>query len=165
MYPTALYALSLNPLTIWSDFAWKTGEMMFASMHVIGHRSNRMRSAGSPPSAADQREFALMGREKVAAAAESAQAMSFAWLRFHQQFAAIAFRQMFTGTAAIRSLAASRTPGQSVARQTRLVRETMTHSAVATSQLSKSAARVAQRGLKPIHSRATANAKRLGKRS
>lgn len=158
-------ALSFNPLKIWSDFAWNTGEMMLASVHVIGHRSNRMLSADTPPNAADQREFALMGQEKVTAAAESAQAMSFAWLRFNQQVAAIAFRQMFAGTAAIRSLAASRTPGQSLARQTRLVRDTMTHSAAATSQLSKSAARVAQRGLKPIHSRATANAKRLGKRS
>jgi hypothetical protein len=51
-----------------------------------------------------------------------------------------------------------------VARQTRLVRDTMAHSAVATSQLSKSAARLAHRSLKPIHSRATRNAKRLGKR-
>ena len=165
MNRTALYTQSLNPLTMWSNFAWKTGEMMLASMHVIGHRSNRMLAAGSSPNTADQREFALMGKEKVAAAVESAQAMAFALLRFNQQFAAIAFRQMFTGAAAIRSLATSRTPGQSVERQTMLLRETMAHSAVATSQLSKSAARVAHRGLQPIHSRATANSKRLGKRS
>jgi hypothetical protein len=163
MNAITLYTLSVNPFRIWSDFAWKTGEMMLASVQVIGHRSNRMRSAGSSPSAADQREFALMGQEKVAAAAESAQAMSLGWMRFNQQFATMAFRQMSAGTAAIISLAASRTPGQSVARQTKLVRDTMTHSAAATSQLSKSAARLAQRGLKPIHSRATGNAKRLGK--
>ena len=165
MNRTALYTLSQNPLTMWSNFAWKTGEMMLASMHVIRHRSNRMLAAGSSPNTADQREFALMGKEKVAAAAESAQAMAFAWLRFNQQFAAIAFRQIFMGAAAIRSLATSRTPGQSVAHQTRLFHDTMTHSAVAISQLSKSAAHVAQRGLQPIHSRATANSKRLGKRS
>lgn len=165
MNSTPLYALNINPLTIWSKFAWKIGEMMLASMHVSGHRSHRILSASHPLSDVDRREFALMRQEKVAAAAESAQAMALALLKFNQQFAEIAFRQIVTGTSAIMSLAASRTPGESVARQTRLLRETMTHSAVATSQLSQSAARVAQRGLTPIHSRATANSKRLAKRS
>ena len=61
------------------------------------------------------------------------------------------------------SLAASRTAGQAMARQAKLVR-TMTQSAATNAQLSGAAARLAQRGLKPIHSRATANAKRLGRR-
>ncbi len=163
MNPITFYTLSLNPLRVWSEFAWKTGEMMLASVQVIGHRSNRMLSADSSPSAGDRRELALMGQEKIAAAAESAHAMALSWIRFNQRFGAIAFKQMLTGTAAIISLAASRTPGQSAARQTKLVRDTITHSAVATSQLSKSVARIAHRGLKPIHSRATGNAKRLGK--
>ena len=163
MKPTTLYTLSVNPLRIWSEFAWKTGEMMLASVQVIGHRSSRMLSAGSSLGAGDRGELALMGQEKIAAAAESAQAMALSSMRLTQQFGAMAFKQMLTGTAAILSLAASATPGQSVARQTKLVRDTMTHSAVATSQLSKSAARLAHRGLKPIHSRATGNAKRLQK--
>jgi hypothetical protein len=70
---------------------------------------------------------------------------------------------MLTGATAMMSLAASRTAGQSMARQAKLVR-TMTQSAVTVSQLSSSAARLAKRGVKPIHSQATANAKRLGKR-
>lgn len=164
MTPTPLYALNLNPLIIWSKFAWKTGEMMLASMHVSGHRSHRMLSATHPPSDVDQREFALMVREKVAATSESAQGMAFAWLRFNQKFAEIAFRQISAGTAAFLSLATSRTLGESVTRQGNLLRETMVHSATATSQLSQSAAHVAQRGLQPIHSRATANSKRLAKR-
>jgi hypothetical protein len=163
MNPIALTALSGNPFQIWLEFAWKAGEMMLASAQVIGHRSNRMVTAGSSPSAGDRRELALMGQEKIAAAAESSQAVAWSWMRLNQQFGAIAFRQMLTATAGIISLTASRTPGQSIARQTKLVRDTVTHSAVATSQLSKSAARVAHRGLKPIHSRATGNAKRLGK--
>jgi hypothetical protein len=40
----------------------------------------------------------------------------------------------------------------------------MMQSTATTAQLSGAAARLAQRGLKPIHSRATANARRLGKR-
>jgi hypothetical protein len=164
MRPTTLYALVVDPFRIWSALAWKTGEMMLASAQVIGHRSNRMLSAGSSPGAGDRRELALMGQEKMAAAAESAQAMALSWMRLNEQFGAIAFQQMLTGTAAIMSLAASRTRGQSAARQAKLVRDTMTHSAVAASQLSKSVAHLAHRGLKPIHSRATGNARRLGKR-
>jgi hypothetical protein len=164
MNPFTLYTLSVNPFRSWSALAWKTGEMMLASGQVIGHRSNRMLSAGHAPGAGDRREFALMGQEKLAAAAESSQAVAFNLLRLNQQFGAIAFKHMLATTAAIISVAASRTPGQCVARQTKLVRDTLTHSAVATSQLSKSAARVAHRGLKPIHSRATGNAKRLAKR-
>ena len=164
MNPIALTSLSVNPFQIWSEFAWKTGEMMLASVQVIGHRSKRIISGGSSPSTGDRRELVLMGQEKITAAAESSQAVALSLMRLNQQFGAIAFKQMFTATAAMTSLAASRTLGQSVARQTKLVRDTVTHSAVATSQLSKSAARVAHRGLKPIHSRTTGNAKRLGKR-
>ncbi len=50
-----------------------------------------------------------------------------------------------------------------MARHAKLVR-TMTQSAATTAELAGTAARVAERGLKPIHSRAKANAKRLGRR-
>jgi hypothetical protein len=164
MNPFTLYTLSVNPFRSWSAFAWKTGEMMLASGQVIGHRSNRMFSAGHSPGAGDRRESALMGQEKLAAASESSQAVAFSLLRLNQQFGAIAFKQMLMATAAIISVATSHTPGQSVARQTKFVRDKLADSAVATSQLSKSAARIAHRGLKPIHSRTSGNAKRLAKR-
>ncbi len=163
MNPVTLYSLSANPLWTWSTFAWKAAEMMLASTQVIGQRSKRMLSAGGSPNAADRREFAMMGQEKISAAADSSQAVALNWLRLNQEFGAIAFKQMVTATTALISLTSSRTPAQSAARQTRFVRDTVTHSAVATSQLSKSAARVAHGGLTPIHSRATANARRLAK--
>ena len=163
MKPATLYTLSLDPFRIWSTFIWNTGEMLLASAQVIGHRSDRMISAGTSPALADRREFALMGQEKIAAAAESVKAMALGWMALNHQLGGIAFKQMLAGTEAIMSLAVSRTPGQSVARQTKLVSATITHAAAATSQLSQSTARLAHRGLKPIHSRATGNAKRLGK--
>jgi hypothetical protein len=158
------YILSGNPFLIWSELAFKTGEIMLASGQVIGHRTNRMVLAGPTPNARDQREFALMGQEKIAAAAESAHAMALSMIRLNQQVGALAFRQMLIGTTAMMSLVASRTTGQSVGRQARLVRDAMHNSAVATSQISTSVARVVKRGLKPIHSRAKENAKRLAKR-
>ena len=56
-----------NPFLLWTDLAWKTGEMMMASAEVIGHRANRMAAAGPAPSLRDRREFTRMGQEKIAA--------------------------------------------------------------------------------------------------
>jgi len=160
----ASYGFSVNPFLIWTNLAFRTGEMMLASAQVIGHRANRLALAGPNPSARDEREFALMSTEKVAAAAESAQAMALSMVRLNQQFGTLAFKQMLTGASAMMSLASSRTTGQSIPRQARLVRETMVNSAAATSQVSASTARLVSKGLKPIHSRAKGNAKRLAKR-
>ena len=151
-----------NPFLVWSRLAWKTGEMMLASAQVIQHRTSRMAAAGAAPSARDRREFALMGQEKIEAGVESATAMAAQMMAMNPLLGPRALKHMMTGAAAIMSLAASRTPGQAVARHARLVR-TMTPS-TGTAQFSAASARLAQRGLKPIHSRATANAKRLGRR-
>jgi hypothetical protein len=152
-----------NPFLVWTRLAWKTGEMMLASAQVIHHRTGRMAAAGATPSARDRREFALMGQEKIEAGVESASAMAAQMMMMNPLLGARAVKHMMTGAAAVMSLAASRTAGQAIARRAKLVR-TMTQSAATTAQLSGAAARLAQRGLKPIHSRATANAKRLGKR-
>jgi len=61
-------------------------------------------------------------------------------------------------------MATSRTAVQYSGRQAKLLGEHATQSAVAATRLSSSVAQIAHRGLQPIHSRATKNAKRLGKR-
>ena len=152
-----------NPFLVWTRLAWKTGEMMLASAQVVQHRTGRMAAAGAMPSARDRREFALMGQEKIEAGVESASAMASQMTTMNPWLGALAVKHMMTGAAAVMSLAASRTARQAMVRRAKLVR-TMTQSAATTAQLSGAAARLAQRGLKPIHSRATANAKRLGKR-
>jgi hypothetical protein len=151
-----------NPFPVWTELALKSAEMIVASAQVISHRTRRMAAAGAMPSERDRREFTLMGQEKIAAAGESAQAM-FQHVVANQHLASRAFQQMLAGATAMMSLAASPTVAQSRKRQAQLVRS-MKHSAVGAAQLSTSVARLAQRGLKPIHSRATANAKRLAKR-
>jgi hypothetical protein len=152
-----------NPFLVWTRLAWKTGEMMLASAQVIHHRTGLMAAAGATPSARDRREFALMGQEKIEAGVESASAIAAQMMTLNPLLGPRAYKHMVTGAAAVMALAASRTAGQAVARHAKLVR-TMTQSAATTAQLAGAAARLAQRGLKPIHSRATANAKRLGKR-
>ena len=152
-------SLSADPFSVWADVAMKTCEMMAASAEVIGHRAGRMAVAGPIPNASDQRELALMGREKIEAAAESARAMAEFVMTMNRQLGAQAFSQMLTGF----SLAASSSIGQSLERQGDLVR-TMTESAITASQLPNSAGLLAQSAVKPIYSRTKANARRLGKR-
>jgi hypothetical protein len=152
-----------NPFLLWVDVAMKTGEMMMASAQVIEHRTRRMAAAGSNPNASDRREFALMGQEKVEAAAKSAQGMAAQMMTMNPFLGPRAVRQTLATATAMMSLAGSRTFSQALARQAKLVR-TMTQSAGTASRISGASARLAQRGLAPIHARATANARRLGKR-
>jgi hypothetical protein len=152
-----------NPFTLWTGLALKTGEMMMASAQVIGHRTARIASAGAAPSPHDRREFRLMGQEKLEAATESAQAIATHMFSLNRQIGVLAFEQIMAGATGAMSLAASSTVAQSAKVQARLMSDTVSNSTHAASRLADSVARIAQHGLKPIHSRATANAKRLAK--
>ena len=152
-----------NPFLQWIDLAWKIGEMSMASAQVIAHRTSRMPAAGPLANARDRQEFSRMGQEKVEAATESARAIAAHLTTMNLKLGARAFRHMATGTAALMSLATSRSVGQSITRQAKLA-ETISRSAITACEFSGSTARLARRGLKPIHARATANARRLGRR-
>ncbi len=152
-----------NPFWIWSGLALKTSEMMIASVEVITHRASRMAMVGAAPSEYDQREFVLMGQEKFEAVAESAQAIAERMLNLNQEISTLAYKQLMMGTNGIISLAVSTTLAESSNVQAQFVHDTMSGSAAAVSQLTDSLARVVHKGLRPLHSRATANAKRLRK--
>ena len=70
---------------------------------------------------------------------------------------------MLESATALMSLYGSQNSGQLFARQAKLTKTLMQLNGAAVA-LSGSTARLAARGLVPIHSRVTANAKRLGKR-
>lgn len=150
-----------NPFLAWTQLALKTSEMMVASVHVIHHRTNRIAASGALPNARDRREFRRMGQEKIDAASESVQAVALRMVTVNQQLASIAFRQMLNATGGIISLLTGPMLVPSGRRQAEFLRTTMASSAAAASQVSGSIARLAHHGLKPIHSRATGNAKRL----
>lgn len=156
------YVGSNNPFFIWAEVAIKTGEMMLASAAVIDHRTRRMHTAGSRPSARDRREFDVMRDEKLKVAGQSVQAMAAQFLTMDPLLWVRAYRQMLAVTAAMMSASAGRSITQLVARQARLVR-TLSESIAPMLALSGATAQLAQRGLAPIHSRATANARRLGR--
>jgi beta-phosphoglucomutase-like phosphatase (HAD superfamily) len=151
-----------NPFRLWPELALKTGEMMLASAEVIGHRTNQMAIAGPKPSSRDRREFTLMGQEKIEAANESAQAIAAQMMRINPLPGWRAFSRTVAVANAMMSVASSRTVAQSLRRQAALAR-TLAQSGATAPQICKSAAQVAWHGLNPLHSRATANAKRLRK--
>jgi hypothetical protein len=147
----------------WTDLMWKMGEMSLASAQVITHRTTRMAAAGPLPNSRDRQEFSRMGQEKVEAATESALAIAARLTTMSGMVSVRAFGNMINANAALMSLAASRTSGQFFVRQAKLA-NAVSRSAVTASAWTGSAARLADSGLKPIHARATANARRLRKR-
>jgi len=155
--------LSADPLLQWTNLALKTAEMMVASAQVIGHRTTRIAGAGLTPSEHDQREFTLMGQEKIEAATESARAMTERLIRINGRMWTEASAQMLAGMSAMWSLATSPSLAASIERQGAFF-DAMRAPAVDPAGLAGSAARLAHSVLKPIHARATANARRLGSR-
>lgn len=149
-----------NPLMLWADVALKTHEMLVSSGSVIQARTGRMAKAGLAPSAEDLVEFQLMGHEKLAAVSESGAAVA---NQFHTSGFLLAQRSMrhwLSGATAWVGLATSLTPAQAVAHSHELFNAGSRAVATA-SQIGSAGARIAQRGLKPIHAKATANARRL----
>jgi len=162
--PTATFPSSssrfFNPVMLWVDVALKTQDMLVNSSSVIQLRTERIAKAGLAPSDADIAEMQLMSHEKLAAVSESGAAIA---NQMHStQFALVnrALRQWLGGVAALASLATSTTPAQLVIRG-RTFFDAVTRSAATLSHLSSAGARIAQRGLKPIHTKASANALRL----
>ncbi len=153
-----------NPFFIWTELAMRNTEMMLASAQVIGHRVQLMAAAGHNPSVSDQREMSLMVNEKTAAVAESTMAMASGMAKMNFQFAMQALMQMSRMWAGMFAIGMSRTPAHSLETQTNLLTGNFARSVAASSRLSESTAELAHKALKPIHRRATANAKRLGKR-
>ena len=149
------------PLMLWTDLGAKTLEMMMASTQVIAHRTRRIALSGATPNARDRREFARMGEEKVEAGAKSAKAIAAHMLTMSWPWNAWALNHGLRNSAALLSLASSRTPGEFIARQLALARS-LGQSTPSAADFSKSA-RLAHRALQPIHAKAVANAKRLGR--
>ncbi len=162
--PPPILALSsprfFNPLLLWADVLLKTTEMLLSSSAVIQLRTQRMAAHGLAPTPADLRELQRMGNEKLSAGNASAAAMANQLHTTGFALAQRAVRRSAQSAEAWAALASSATPAQALTRAQSWVDATWRATATAT-QLSGAAARMAQRGLKPIHATATANARRL----
>jgi len=152
-----------NAFSAWTELAWKLGELSVASTQVIAQRTARIAAAGPTPNERDRREFSRMGQEKLDAAFESAHAMGAQLAALNLRTGAAAYARIARSTSDFTALLASRNAGQFISRHAKLVR-TMTRSATGSADLPALGIRLAARGLEPVHSRATANARRLRKR-
>ena len=152
-----------NCVQAWSRLAWKIAEMSVASASVIGHRTNQIAKAGPVPAARDRAELARMASEKIEASIESAVAMGRRATATHINRSARTFGLMLESGAALISLYGSRNSSQFFARQASLTK-TLAQLGTSAVDLSNSTTRLATLGLAPIHSRAVAHAKSLGRR-
>jgi hypothetical protein len=115
-------------------------ELAFAVPQVVAHRTVRMAKAGTTPSLRDQREFWLMGSEKVLAFYQSWWAMLTEAGRINQQIMLSLWQAPWSGWM-------KPMPGlQSSA-----------------TRLRNAMLDIAAKGAAPIHRRATANARRLSR--
>ena len=122
----------------------QASELMLAAPQVVAHRVGRMALAGAKPNARDRREFQRMSDEKLAAFGEAWQAMTLQMLKSNQQLAASMMRSWWPG-AAVRS------------------GKTATPLVQAAAQWQQATLDILGQGIRPVHRRAVANAKRLGR--
>ena len=156
-----LATLSVTPMLAWFKVAVTTGEMMMASAQVIQHRTQRMANAGIVPNARDRKEFVLMGQEKAEAFTQSAQQVGSRLLAMNLKMTALGFKQLWSTAGGVASLAMVPVSLASVTGHTELMRDSLAGSASLGSQWAHAFAQVAHHGLKPIHSRASGNVRRL----
>lgn len=158
--PNSFASRYFNPFMLWTDVALKTQEMLLSSGSVIQMRTERMAIAGLAPNAADIAEFHLMSEEKLAAANQSGAAIVNQLQVASQALLQRTMRHWFGSATALIGLVTSITPAQAAANGHEWLQANARATASVT-QLSSVGARVVQRGLKPIHAKATANARRL----
>jgi hypothetical protein len=124
-----------------SSLQLQAAELAWAVPQVVAHRLARMAAAGPKPTPRDRKEFARMVAEKHAAFGESWQAMARHTLQAQQSLALSLARAAMTPPSPRRKPAAH---------------------ALAL-QMHQAALSVFGKGLAPVHRRAVANAKRLGR--
>jgi hypothetical protein len=154
----------VSPFGLWWGVAQTTSEMMMASAQVVNHRLTQMSNSDLIPNAKDQKEFNLMSQEKVDAVSESMMAMSKYWFNLNHTMGQAAVNQMFSISNDLTSLASSTSPSEALTRQMKLA-DSLSQSALTASKFSQDMATMTAHGLKPVHKRAVANAKRLGKKA
>lgn len=118
----------------------KATELAFAVPQVVAHRMTRMALAGPRLSPRDRKEFELMLAEKNVAFADSWQAMATHTARSQQALAASFFRSLLSMSRGGKPTS----PGSAA-------------------QLQRAALEVLGKGLAPLHRKAVANARRLGR--
>ena len=137
----------------------KAAELAIAAPQVVAIRTARMLAAGTHPGAADRAEFSRMGTEKAQAFWESMLAMGTQVVRAQQEYsrtAALQWWRLWTTT----PLLAARPLIQAV---TALPRTAALIAIPTQGQRKRAMSKLVDAAITPVHKRATANARRLGR--
>ncbi len=132
--------MSARPTRKTKSVAIKAAELAVAVPQVVAHRVTRMALSGPTLSERDRKEFQLMVAEKKTAFAEAWHAMAMQSVRANQALATSFLRSIWSP-----SLRGKPTASKVVA------------------QIQGAALGVFGKGLAPVHRKAVANAKRLGR--
>ena len=130
----------------------RAAELAIAAPQVVAARTARMITAGANPGAADRAEFSGMHTEKVQAFWESMSAMALQTMKMQQQYARNAALQWWRLWTTPWWLASNRTPAQTMGAILALP---------TAAQRNRAASDLVAASLGPVHTRATANARRL----
>lgn len=117
----------------------KAAELAFAVPQVVAHRVTRMAIAGPSPTRRDRNEFQRMGIEKAAAFAESWNAMAMEAIRANQALSTSLWRSLWLPWLGGKP------------------------SLFPAADLHDAAIGILGKGVAPVHRRAVANARRLGR--
>lgn len=137
-------------------------ETMTAAGTVIGHRMVLgAQAATDPMNVAHHAEFSLMTSEKVAAFSDAGAAMLDEMQDLNRELIDFAARQAANATQALVDLATAETPAAIFEVQQRFMMDFWTRGSAHALKLATLGSGLSAQVLRPVHSAATANAKRL----
>lgn len=145
----------------WFRLFAELGELVNATTQVVRVRTTRMALAGPVPSQRDRAEFSVMGIEKCEATFGSIQAMNSGLTKLAFEFTSNTCN-LIRAISAVPPEFAGRGAGTQWCEHQATLLEAVTQSPSNPLHLFSSVTRLAREMLAPIHSRATANAERLG---
>ncbi len=149
------------PLT---SLMMRNGEIALASWQTLLHRTMMMSGANvAALTAAERQEFSRMYTEKTQTAMECIQVMTREMIHFNQQFTIMAWSQLMTSGMAMASMNPGRNLADPLTAHGRIANAAAQCTGEAMQKMSAAVARAMTRSLKPVHTRVTANAKRLGR--
>lgn len=143
--------------------AVQQSDLGIVSARTIGYRTAMMAGALTDPVELTNPEFVRMGTEKVEAAAESAGAMAHGMADLQKAWMALFMAPAQAMMVGMSGFSACRSPGDLLTAQRRLVEGSIMASVSAGLHFAESAAVLAGAGLRPIHRKASANARRLAR--
>jgi hypothetical protein len=144
---------SSTPMALWWQTCLKAAETMVAAPQVITHRTARMAQVGSIPTQVDQREFAAMGAEKVVAFSQAWMNAASEIVTFQQQMASTAIHQWWAMANQFNPVTTFTAPWSLMKAPIGLL--------FTSNRAMSITPRIAHAVVKPIHAKATSNARRL----